>query len=327
MEPERLLSALADGRAHSGEELARALGVTRAAVWKRMSRLAEWGLDVVAVPGVGYRLKRPLDLVEPAVLQAALADRVAAPLIEIEVLTEIDSTNRRLVDRPPPPGSANVCLAEFQRSGRGRRGRAWHAPLGGGLCLSVGWQFADMPADLAALTLAVGVVVRRALARVTGVDVALKWPNDLVWDGRKLGGILLELAAEAQGGCHVVAGIGLNVSMPAELLTAICDWPRGAVDLATAMGRAPPPRGALAVEIVAAVVELFAAYPEVGFAAYRNDWRDADFLKGRRIRLESTAGTVAGTALGIEIDGALIVETEAGVRERIISGDVSVRGD
>jgi BirA family transcriptional regulator, biotin operon repressor / biotin---[acetyl-CoA-carboxylase] ligase len=327
VEQERLLSALADGHAHSGEELARALGVTRTAVWKRMTRLAEWGLDVVAVPGVGYRLTRPLDLVEPADLRAALADRVAVPLVDVEVLTEVDSTNRRLVDRPPPAGSASVCLAEFQRAGRGRRGRVWHAPLGGGLCLSVGWQFADMPADLPALTLAVGVVVRRALAHAAGIDVALKWPNDLVWGERKLGGILLDLAAEAQGGCHVVAGVGLNVSLPTELLPAICDWPRGAVDLATAMGRAPPRRGALAVEVISALVELFAAYADAGFAAYRDDWRDADFLKGRRVRLESAAGTLAGTAIGIEADGALIVETAAGCRERIISGDVTVRAD
>ena len=184
-----------------------------------------------------------------------------------------------------------------------------------------------MPPDLSALTLAVGVVVRRALSRMAGVDVALKWPNDLVWDGRKLGGILLELSAEAQGGCHVVAGIGLNVSLPADLLSALCDWPRGAVDLATAMDRDPPSRETLAVEIVAAIVELFAAYPAEGFAPYRGDWRDADFLKGRRVRLDGAAGVLAGTALGIETDGALIVETEPGVRARVISGDVSVRGE
>ncbi len=111
-----------------------------------------------------------------------------------------------------------ACIAEYQTAGRGRRGRRWSTPLGAGLCLSVGWQFADAPAELSALTLAVGVVVRRALARVAGVEIALKWPNDLVWDERKLGGILLELTAEGQGGCHVVAGIGINVALPPEVL-------------------------------------------------------------------------------------------------------------
>ncbi len=133
-----------------------------------------------------------------------------------------------------------MCLAEFQHAGRGRRGRRWIAPLGGGLCLSVGWQFADTPPELSALTLAVGVVARRALAAVAGVDVGLKWPNDLVLDARKLGGILLELTAEAQGGCYVVAGIGINVSLPPESLRTLSDWPRGAIDLATATSGAPP---------------------------------------------------------------------------------------
>ena len=220
MEPERLLRALADGLPHSGEELAQSFGVTRAAVWKRVNQLADWGLDVVALPGVGYRLARPIDLLDAAALRSALVGRATVPLADVEVLTEIDSTNRRLVGRRPPAGAANVCVAEFQHAGRGRRGRVWRTPLAGGLCLSVGWQFEDMPSDLTALTLAVGVVVRRALARIAHIDVALKWPNDLVWDSRKLGGILLELAAEAQGGCHVVAGIGLNVSLPPELLPA-----------------------------------------------------------------------------------------------------------
>ncbi len=325
MEPEQLLRALADGRPHSGEELADAFGVTRAAVWKRMSALADWGLDVVAVPGVGYRLTRSLDLLEADALRRALHRRTAVPLFEVEVLTEIDSTNRRLVARRPPPGAANVCIAEYQRAGRGRRGRAWQTPLAGGLCLSVGWQFKDMPPELTALTLAVGVIVRRALERTAELQVQLKWPNDLVWDERKLGGILLELAAEAQGGCHVVAGVGLNVSMPPEVLPTICDWPRGAVDLVTALGREPPARTTLAVEVVAGVVELFAAYATAGFAPYRDAWRAADFLKGRRVTLDSAGGSVTGTALGIESDGALLLETETGARERVISGDVSVR--
>ena len=123
-------------------------------------------------------------------------------------------------------------------------------PLGGGVCLSIGWQFAGMPAELAALTLAVGVAVRRVLQRVAGLDIALKWPNDLVVDERKLGGILLELVAEAQGGAHVVAGIGLNVALPPELLPSLSDWPRGAIDLKTALGREPPPRAVLAGSLV-----------------------------------------------------------------------------
>jgi len=323
--PDQLLAALADGDAHSGEELARTFGVTRAAVWKQVPKLTEWGLAVDAVPGVGYRLRRGIELLDAGVLRGALPPHVAARIATLEVFTEIESTNRHVLAAAPPNGLLRVCLAEFQTAGRGRRGRKWSTPLGAGLCLSVGWQFADAPAELSALTLAVGVVVRRAVARVAGIDIALKWPNDLVWDERKLGGILLELTAEGQGGCHVVAGIGLNVALPPELMPTLSDWPRGAVDLASATGGRPPSRSALAAALIAELAQLFASYADAGFGAYREDWRAADYLRGRAVRLDDAGGPVAGTAVGIEADGALLIETAPGARRRVIAGDVSVR--
>jgi len=320
---ERLLRALADGRTHSGEALAREFGITRAAIWKQVAKLADWGLAVDAVPGEGYRLARPIDLLEAAALEALLGRETVAHLGRLEVFTELPSTNRHLLANAPPAGSLDVCVAEFQTAGRGRRGRRWNAPLGSGIFLSVGWQFAEMPAELAALTLAVGV--RRALKRVAGLDIALKWPNDLVFDERKLGGILLELAVEAQGGSHVVAGIGLNIALPPELMPQLSDWPRGAVDLTTALGGEPPPRAALVAALVDGLAALFAEYPATGFAAYRSDWRAGDFLRGRAVRLDEAAGPVTGTALGIDADGALLIETQGGVRRRVVAGDVSVR--
>ncbi len=324
MTVERLLHALADGRTHSGEELARAFGVTRAAIWKQVDKLADWGLDVEAVLGAGYRLRRGLDLLDTDALRAALEPDVAARIAKLDVYTEVDSTNRRLLAAPPPLGKLDVCIAEFQTAGRGRRGRRWSAPLGSGICLSVGWQFAGMPAEPAALTLAVGVAVRRVIERVVGLTIALKWPNDLVFDERKLGGILLELDAEAHGAAHVVAGLGLNVALPPALLPSLSDWPRGAVDLATALGK-PPPRAALAGALVNELAGVLEDYPTQGFAAYRTEWRSADFLRGRAVSLDEPAGRVFGTALGIDSDGALLVETEAGARRRVVAGDVSVR--
>jgi BirA family biotin operon repressor/biotin-[acetyl-CoA-carboxylase] ligase len=321
---ERLLRALGDGRTHSGEELARSFGVTRAAIWKQVAKLEDFGLAVEAAPGAGYRLAQPLDLIDAEALRAALEPSVAARLAKLEVHTELDSTNRRLLAAPPPSGEIDVCIAEFQTQGRGRRGRRWDAPLGSGICLSVAWQFAGMPAEPAALTLAVGVAVRRVLKRIAGVTISLKWPNDLVFDERKLGGILLELKAEAHGGAHVVVGVGLNVALPAVLLPSLSDWPRGAIDLKTALGREPPPRAVLAGALVNELAALLADYPTQGFAAYRSEWRSADFLRGRSVHLEEPTGRVRGTALGIDADGALLIETESG-RRRVVAGDVSVR--
>ena len=265
-------------------------------------------------------------MLDTQALRAALAPAVAARLAKLEVFTELESTNRHLLGEPPPVGRLDVCLAEFQTAGRGRRGRRWSTPLGGGICLSVGCQFAGMPAELAALTLAVGVAVRRVLARVAGVEIALKWPNDLVYDERKLGGILLEVAAEGHGGAHVVAGIGLNVALPSNLLPSLSDWPRGAIDLATALGHEPPPRAVLAAALVGELAEVFIDYPSSGFAAYRDEWRSADYLRGRSVRVDDAAA-LSGTALGIDVDGALLIETAGGERRRVVAGDVSVRSD
>jgi BirA family biotin operon repressor/biotin-[acetyl-CoA-carboxylase] ligase len=123
----------------------------------------------------------------------------------------------------------------------------------------------------------------------------------------------------------VVAGIGLNVHLPPELLPSLCDWPRGAVDLASAAGGTLPSRAALAAALLEELAELFAGYATAGFAPYRADWRAADYLRGRRVTLDDPAGGVTGTAVGIEADGALLIETGAGARRRVISGDVSVR--
>lgn len=324
MTPLTLLQQLADGNIHSGQDLARRFGVSRAAVWKHVAKLATWGLDVESIPGHGYRLSRPVDLIDGDLLEARCRAACAAPIERIDVFTELGSTNAYLAGRPAAAaGRLSACVAEFQTAGRGRRGRRWQAPFGAALCLSVGWQFAETVPDLSALTLAAGVVVRRALHRLYRVDAALKWPNDLVWDDRKLGGILVELAAEAQGACRVIVGVGINVSMPVDLLAKISDWERGAADLSQAAPGVRPQRTGLAAELIEGMAGLLADYASTGFAPYRDEWHAADYLAGRPVRV--AGGGTDGIARGIDADGALRLETADGVLRRIISGDTSIR--
>jgi BirA family biotin operon repressor/biotin-[acetyl-CoA-carboxylase] ligase len=325
MRIDALLQRLADGEIHSGEALAAALGVTRAAVWKQTARLADYGLEIEAAAGRGYRLAAPLDLLDGARIAAALDADTTRQLGALELHLELDSTNRYLLERAAPaPGRLDVAIAEFQHAGRGRRGRGWTAPLGGGLCLSVAWHFADLPPDLSALSLAVGVAARRAICALTPIDLGLKWPNDLVHAERKLGGILVELNAEAQGGCHVVAGLGINVAVPEAQLAAVSNWRHGAVDLRLAAG-APPPRALLAARVIDELAGLFSGYAETGFGPYAAEWEACNVLRGRPVQLEEAAGVSYGIAGGIEPDGALILEAEDGSRRRVISGDVSLR--
>jgi BirA family biotin operon repressor/biotin-[acetyl-CoA-carboxylase] ligase len=198
-------------------------------------------------------------------------------------------------------------------------------PSGSGIALSAAWQFAEMPQELTALGLATGAAARRAIRDAVGVEVGLKWPNDLMLDGGKAGGILVEVGGGAAGGCHVVAGIGVNVSVPAGILATLGDARLGARDLAGALRGAPIDRSAFAVALIERLVELFAGFADEGFSAYRDEWLAAHVLAGRRVDLESETGPVSAVVRGIDADGALVVEDDAGLRRRIVSGDVSVR--
>ena len=325
MNSEVLLRLLADGEPHSGEVLARMTGVSRAAIWKQIRKLERWDLMVLAERGRGYRLARPIDLLDGERLERELRSDGRFDVDQAEVLLETPSTNRHVLDHPPGrERSLRVCTAEFQSAGRGRRGRRWNVPLGAGLCLSAGWRFAGNPEQLSSITLAVGVVVARALQAVCGADIALKWPNDLVWDGRKLGGILVELVAEPHGNCHVVVGIGINVDVQEDLLPTLCDWQRGAVDLKTIVGSDVPSRTRIAASVATEVGALLASYPESGFDLYRALWQSRDHLYGREVSVLDSSSALSGVARGIDVDGALLVESASGMH-RVVSGDVSVR--
>lgn len=274
----------------------------------------------------GMGLERPVDRLDVATLRAAAArPSLHGRVRRIDVFAELPSTNAHvLAADAPAPGLLDVCLAEHQTAGRGRRGRRWVSLPACGLCLSAGWTFAAPPPQLQSLPLAVGVAARRAIAAVCGVDVALKWPNDLVHDDRKLGGILVEAGVAPGGGCRAVAGIGINVSLPPAHLATLCDWPNGATDLARATQGTPPSRTRLALALVAELARLFERFAASGFASYRDDWRGADYLAGRRVEIDDPQRT-AGIAAGIDADGALLVAMPDGERRRVISGEVSVR--
>jgi len=323
---EDLLYKLADGEPRSGEELARHFGVTRAAIWKQMPKLRRWGIEVQATRGRGYCLKSPLDLLQRQHLIDSLSPGSRYALDRLDVFMQIESTNRYLLENPPTGSEAlTVCLAEYQSAGRGRRGRAWVTPLAAGLCLSVGWQFDDGPEQLNGLTLAAGVSVKRVIGRICGAAIELKWPNDLVWDGAKLGGILVELTAETQGRCHVVIGVGLNVDVSTDRLATLSDWPNGAVDLRSISGNRRIDRHQLATALIDELGEMLADYLPNGFSPYVEEWRSADHLLGRNVVLSAENECLSGTAQGIADDAALLVKTADGRMHRIVSGDVSVR--
>ncbi|MBM4220233.1 MAG: biotin--[acetyl-CoA-carboxylase] ligase [Gammaproteobacteria bacterium] len=264
-----------------------------------------------------------VDRLDADQIRAGLPQDVCARLRSLEVHESLDSTSDRLLTvEDLPPGRFDACLAEFQSTGRGRRGRRWVAPFAAGLCLSVGWKFRDAPAALSALSLAAGVAVLRALASLGFTGLALKWPNDIVRGDGKLGGILIDLRSEAAGPAYVVVGVGINVRLPASAREQLAAEGVDAVDLAS-LGT-PPTRSALAAALIAALCAALAEYGVRGFAAIAEEWQAADALAGRSVAVLQGGGILEGRARGVDADGALLLEIGGKLR-RIVSGEVSVR--
>lgn len=318
-----LLRLLSDGELHSGEELAAALSISRAAVWKRLQQLESWGIACEARPGSGYRLEAPVELLDAARIRERLPQAARGMLRELEVHESLSSTSDRLLAVDDlPPGQFDACLAEFQSAGRGRRGRNWVAPFASGLCLSINWSFRDAPAMLGALSLAAGVAALRALGRLGFARLSLKWPNDILSGDAKLGGILIDLRGEAAGPAYVVVGIGINVRLPQAARERLAAEGVEVTDLAALGGT--PGRNELAAVLIAELAQALVEFGARGLAAFSEEWQAADALAGRPVRVLHAGQPLEGLARGVDGDGALLLEVD-GARRRILSGEVSVR--
>jgi BirA family biotin operon repressor/biotin-[acetyl-CoA-carboxylase] ligase len=324
-----VFARLSDGECHSGEMLAENAGVTRSAIWKAIEQLRELGLEIEAHTYKGYRLTRSVEALEAARIRRDLADSVRERT-GIEVVWEIDSTNAALLTRAAPePHRYDVLLAENQTSGRGRRGRAWQARLGASLCLSIATSFDPLPRDLPALPLIVGLRVREALTRFGAKTLQLKWPNDLVMSASqgelaKIGGILVELRAEAGGAAHIVIGVGLNLMLDDEDRAAIAALGNTAASLAD-VGVEVGARNRLVAALIESCVTGLEQFRAEGFAPFKSQWNAADVLRNQPIVVADVNGQRRGVARGIDAQGALILERDDGSRETVIAGDVSVR--
>lgn len=318
-----LIQLLADGGVHSGEDLGAAMGISRAAVWKQLKKLESIGLQVESVKGVGHRLVKAIDLLDHHALQGALSG-----IAGVSIFNSIDSTNAHVgqVLRAGLDASATfLCAAEMQTAGRGRRGRAWVSPFAGNLYFSYGFTTARGVACYEGLSLAVGVEIVGVLTRLLGdVGFSLKWPNDILFDGRKLGGILIEVDGDFAGACNLVVGVGINHHMPADD-GAVIDQPW--VDLqqiARSAGQVLPSRTVLLVEFAKALAKLAEVYPEAGFKSYRQAWQNLDCHRDQPVSVHTGVTTTQGIALGVDDQGALRLLADG--EEQIFSGgEVSLR--
>ncbi len=321
MVKDEVLSALRRAeRPVSGAELCKALGVSRAAVWKAVEALRKEGYEIEAQSAVGYRLVAAPDRLTAAELRAA--DGVVGR--EVVCLDTVDSTNEEIKRRALAGAEAGlVVTAETQTGGKGRRGRSFQSLSGKGLYLSVLLK-PNVPLDqVSQLTAWTAVAVCRAIEEVCGVRPQIKWPNDVLVDGKKLCGILTEMGVEAETGAlgYVVVGMGTNVSQTEE------DFGPELCDLATSLHLlgAEVTRRELALALIAELDRMNAAFPH-GREEYFDAYTRRCVTLGREVLLIRGDGTTQATAERLTGAFQLVVRRPDGTEETVSSGEVSVRG-
>jgi BirA family biotin operon repressor/biotin-[acetyl-CoA-carboxylase] ligase len=288
-------------------------------VWKRIAALRRGGWRIDGRPSDGYRLAGVPDRVGPI----ELAPHLRGAWRTVHWFQETDSTQRVARDLARAGAAeGTVVVAERQTAGRGRLGRSWHSPAGLNLYCSLVLRPPLAPGAVPRLALVVGAAVAAAIVEETGAAAAIKWPNDVLVDGRKVAGILVEMDAEMERVHHVIAGIGVNVNAP------VASFPPELRDKATSLrvatGRRVD-RAAFAARLLVALEARYGRFVSAGFASVRSEWESYSCLTGTEVRVASAAGEVAGRVLGLDDDGALRLAGPSGAVVRIIAGEVTVR--
>lgn len=316
----RLLDALSDGQSHSGRALGDALCMSRAAIWKHMQHLMAHGIPLLSHPKRGYQLHHPLSLLNADRIKAHLQTRPINQEIMIEVLQEIDSTNRYLKDAPVDD-THRVCLAELQTQGRGRFGRTWFSPCAENLYFSARFPWHEPLSKLSGLSLAVSLAVYDTLAQyIDTAPLRIKWPNDLMYDHEKISGILIEMSAESHGLAHLIIGIGINVNSSQDCYPSVGKpW----VSLYDILKHTTN-RNQLAAMLIEQLMAQFNVFKTQGFQAVKTRWMALDYLKHQHICVHQATHSIEGMALGVDDLGNMRVEDASGTVHAVSSGESSL---
>lgn len=316
----KILAALrANPNGVSGAQLAEQLAISRAAIWARIEELRRVGFNIEAGPHFGYRLVDEPD----ALLADDLLSRLGATQVigrDIQVFEQTTSTND-VVEKLARDGVREgvVVFAESQTKGRGRLGRAWMSPAHKGLWFSILLRPILHPQETTQLTVISATALRRAIKKVTGLAAEIKWPNDLLLNGKKTAGILTEMSAELDRVRHVILGIGVDVNLDA------AGFPTELRKIATSLkieSGSPICRAELAVEILRELDLDYARICAGKFSEVADEWEAACVTIGKNVTVHMGERQFRGRAESLDDDGALLIRTEHGHLERVIGGDV-----
>ncbi|WP_338591116.1 bifunctional biotin--[acetyl-CoA-carboxylase] ligase/biotin operon repressor BirA [Shewanella khirikhana] len=295
----------------SGEALAERLGISRAAISKHIDVLETLGLSIFSVKGRGYKLATPVSLIDETALKQGIERRCF-------YFDDIPSTNAFMLSHSDELESGDVCIAEHQSAGRGRRGRKWVSPYGSHLYFSLFWRLTDGMSKAMGLSLVVGCSLARVLADLGVDNIGLKWPNDVYLDGRKLAGILVEMKGQADSNCELIIGIGVNMAMPGAQGEAI-DQP-----WADLQGVAMPGKTEFAIKLQRQLQADLTLFEREGLAAFVERWQQADLFINKPVNLMMADKVEAGVCRGIDTQGGLLLEV-AGEIKSFIGGEISLR--
>lgn len=305
----------------SGQELCEYFGVTRTAIWKGIRQLREEGYQIDAVKNKGYRLLESPDLITDVELGSRMDTNWAGG--KLVYLDEVDSTNnyaRKLAEDGVQHGT--LVVADYQNGGKGRRGRTWVMPHGKAIAMSLIVRPDIRPEKASMMTLVTGMAVAEAIKKVTGLDTKIKWPNDIVINGKKISGILTEMSAEMDGINYVVIGIGINANFT--------EFPEELRETATSLQQQlgyPVDRGA----IICMTMKIFEIYYErfmetQSMKGLAEEYQQMLVNLDRQVRVLEPGNEYSGVARGIDETGQLLVEKENGETVAVYAGEVSVRG-
>lgn len=315
-----ILRLLADGKFHSGEALAQHFKVTRTTIWSAIQHAHNLGIEVFSVRGRGYKLPASVEFLQHEEVLHAIGEQRA--WFNLHILDEVPSTNTYLMNQSAKGAAHVTCVAaNLQTNGKGRRGRAWVSHLGASLTFSLLWRFQSGAAALSGLSLAVGVALVRAFNSLGINNVHLKWPNDVLFDGKKLAGILIELQGDMDGPSAAVIGVGINLNLPETVLKNI-DQP--AIDLAN-VSATPIKHSELLGVLLKHLAEVLKQFEENGFTALRDEWTQYHAYHQKHVRmLMPDSREVHGVVSNVAEDGILLVDTALGL-QRFSAGEISLR--
>ncbi|WP_131781795.1 biotin--[acetyl-CoA-carboxylase] ligase [Legionella gresilensis] len=315
----QLLDFLANGDCKSGNAIAKEIGVSRTAIWKQISQLTDFGLDIKRNPRQGYQLTHPFIALNETTIRYYLQRLNYKKQLNLDLFAEIDSTNRYLKDLPSS-AITTICCAETQTQGRGRFGRKWVSPFGENIYFSGRWQLNCCISKLSGLSLAISLAILSSLkCNNIQKDIYLKWPNDLLWQDKKLSGVLIEVIAEANSCIEIIIGIGINVNTKNKS-SSESPW----CSLYDMTGLYFD-RNRLIASLITNLDLSLKQFLDQGFKSFHDEWQQVDYLDGHYITVFQPHLTLSGHVCGVNELGQLCLIDDKGKCHYLSSGDTSLK--